>query len=208
MKFKAAVNATLSREKVVVHRTYDHGFDCQSGHDCVATLDSLFTPLCPWHQAVWISTSESFGLCRHTWCTSPIVVLQLKLASGWELQNGYQHHLVGLCCSERTFLFSEFQVTVNVICCMLFSGLSLPLGHLLDLVAHQSESLDKFIYLIPSVLLPLVLWRHWLGGRKGIRPVKNWVVGTGCWYGYLSRARCRLAYGPADATATHCLLLQ
>jgi len=25
---------------------------------------------------------------------------------------------------------------------------------------------------------------------------------------YLSRARCRLAYGPADATATHCLLLQ
>jgi len=26
--------------------------------------------------------------------------------------------------------------------------------------------------------------------------------------GYLSTARCRLAYGPADATATHCLLLQ
>ena len=36
------------------------------------------------------------------------------------------------------------------------------------------------------------------------RPVKNWVVG--CWRGYLSGARCRLAYGPADATATHCLL--
>jgi len=30
----------------------------------------------------------------------------------------------------------------------------------------------------------------------------------GCWCGYLSGARCRLAYGPADATATHCLLLQ
>jgi len=29
-----------------------------------------------------------------------------------------------------------------------------------------------------------------------------------CWRGYLSGARCRLAYGPADATATHCLLLQ
>ena len=29
-----------------------------------------------------------------------------------------------------------------------------------------------------------------------------------CWHGYLSGARCRLAYGPADATATHCLLLQ
>jgi len=36
--------------------------------------------------------------------------------------------------------------------------------------------------------------------------VKNWVVG--CWHGYLSGAMCRFAYGPADATATHCLLLQ
>jgi len=30
----------------------------------------------------------------------------------------------------------------------------------------------------------------------------------GCWRGYLSGARCRLAYVPADATANHCLLLQ
>ena len=30
----------------------------------------------------------------------------------------------------------------------------------------------------------------------------------GCWCGSLSGARCRLAYGPADATATHCLVLQ
>jgi len=41
----------------------------------------------------------------------------------------------------------------------------------------------------------------WLGGRKGIRVV-------GYWCGCLSGARCRLAFGPADATATHCLLLQ
>jgi len=40
-----------------------------------------------------------------------------------------------------------------------------------------------------------------LGGRKGTRPVKNKVVGS--WRGYLSGVRCRLAYGPADATATH-----
>jgi len=33
-----------------------------------------------------------------------------------------------------------------------------------------------------------------------------WVVG--CWHGYLSAAMCRFAYGLADATATHCLLLQ
>ena len=61
-------------------------------------------------------------------------------------------------------------------------------------------------FLMVGALIPSVLWRCWLGGRKGIRPVKNWVVG--CWHGYLSGARCRLAYGPADATATHCLLLQ
>jgi len=46
-----------------------------------------------------------------------------------------------------------------------------------------------FIWLhdfISNVLVPLpsVLWRCWLGGRKGIRPVKNWVVG--CWRGYVS----------------------
>ena len=35
---------------------------------------------------------------------------------------------------------------------------------------------------------------------------KNWVVG--CWPGYLSGAKCSLAYGPTDATATHCLLFQ
>jgi len=37
--------------------------------------------------------------------------------------------------------------------------------------------------------LPSVLWRCWLGGMKGIRPVKNWAVG--CWRGYLSGERCR-----------------
>ena len=36
--------------------------------------------------------------------------------------------------------------------------------------------------------------------------LQNWVVG--CWRGYLTGAMCRFAYGPADATATHCLLLQ
>ena len=30
----------------------------------------------------------------------------------------------------------------------------------------------------------------------------------GCWLSYLSGARCRFAYGPADPTATCCLLLQ
>jgi len=33
------------------------------------------------------------------------------------------------------------------------------------------------------LIMPSVLWCCWLGGRKGIRPVKNWVVG--CWRGYV-----------------------
>ena len=45
-----------------------------------------------------------------------------------------------------------------------------------------------------------------VGCRKGIWHVKNSVVGF--WCGYQSGVRCRLAYDPADATATHCLLLQ
>jgi len=52
----------------------------------------------------------------------------------------------------------------------------------------------------------LQFWRCWLGGRKGIRPVKNWVVG--CWRGYLLICLELGADGPADATATHCLLPQ
>ena len=45
-----------------------------------------------------------------------------------------------------------------------------------------------------------------VGRQEGHPACKNWVVR--CSRGYLSGARCRLAYGPADATATHCLLLQ
>ena len=43
--------------------------------------------------------------------------------------------------------------------------------------------------------MPSVHWRCWLGGRKGIQPVKIWVMG--CWHGYLSGARCRLALWPS-----------
>ena len=54
---------------------------------------------------------------------------------------------------------------------------------------------------ISSVLLPSVLWHCWLGDRKSIRPVKNWVMTW--WCGYVSRARCKwFAYGPANATDT------
>ena len=57
-----------------------------------------------------------------------------------------------------------------------------------------------YYYIVVYCYGPSVLWRCWLGSRKGIRPVKNWVVG--CWRGYLSGARCRLACGPAVGLAS------
>ena len=45
-----------------------------------------------------------------------------------------------------------------------------------------------------------------VGRQEGHPACKKRVVG--CWRGCLSGARCRLACGPANATATHCLLLQ
>jgi len=55
-------------------------------------------------------------------------------------------------------------------------------------------------------VMPSVLWHCWFGSSKGMQPVKNWVVG--CWRGCVPGSRCRFAYGPADGTATHYLLLQ
>jgi len=61
--------------------------------------------------------------------------------------------------------------------------------------------IDANFLLSNFLLLPSVLWCCWLGGRKGVWPVKNWVVRY--WHGYLSGVRCNwFAYGPADATAT------
>jgi len=55
--------------------------------------------------------------------------------------------------------------------------------------------------LLHNIELPSVLWHCWLGIRKSIRLIKNWV--TRCWHGYLSGARWKwFAYGSADATFT------
>jgi len=44
-------------------------------------------------------------------------------------------------------------------------------------MAFECLCLSKFT-------LPSVLWHRWLGIRKSIQPVKNWVMR--CWCGYLS----------------------
>ena len=56
---------------------------------------------------------------------------------------------------------------------------------------HRRHRLFQFYFRqrFWDCLLPSVLWSCRLGGRKGIQPVKTWVVGY--WHGYLSGARCR-----------------
>ena len=43
-----------------------------------------------------------------------------------------------------------------------------------------------------------------VGRQEGHLACKNLRV-VGCWRGYLSGARCRLAYGPADANSHPCI---
>jgi len=82
------------------------------------------------------------------------------------------------------------------------SGFSVPQKpSLLDWHSHTDHEASVTISDILCFDLPSVLWRCWLGGRKGTRHVGV----VRCWRGCLSEARCRLAYGPADATATHSL---
>jgi len=70
------------------------------------------------------------------------------------------------------------------------------------LLACVPATISTICYTLQYICLQCFNAVGWAAGR----PVKNWVVG--CWRGYLPGARCRLACGPADATATHCLLLQ
>ena len=67
---------------------------------------------------------------------------------------------------------------------------------------HLNMTLAFCPLFVEIVFSALTLFVGWQEGRPAC---KNRVVG--CWRGYLSGERCRLAYGPDDATATHCLLL-
>jgi len=58
---------------------------------------------------------------------------------------------------------------------------------------------------LPSVLVAVSALTLLVGQQEGHQACKKLSGGVLVW---LSGARCRLAYGPADATATHCLLLQ
>ena len=99
------------------------------------------------------------------------------------------HHVTGIMSTSTTSQHRATHLTVKHTCLSSCSSIS---------------TLQRYALPFRPFSVPSVLWHCWLGGRKGIQPVKNWVVG--CWHGYLSVATWRFAYGPADATATHCLL--
>ena len=105
-----------------------------------------------------------------------------------------------------------------------FGLVTLALAVLNRFVVQQSVQLDRLVrsravlvlrcshnhrrstgkYL--DTLLAFSALKLLVGRQEGHPACKNRVVR--CWRGYLYGARCRLACGPADATATHCLLLQ
>jgi len=64
-----------------------------------------------------------------------------------------------------------------------FSRQSIPLIFTTNLATTKGVQKTRNILFYLHHSAPSVLWRCWLGVRKGIRPVKNWVVG--CWRGCL-----------------------
>jgi len=74
---------------------------------------------------------------------------------------------------------------------------------LLDCPEITGHIFDEVSYLLVVAFSALTLL---VGRQEGHPACKKLSGGVLAWY--LSGARCRLAYGPADATATHCLLLQ
>jgi len=164
----------------------------------------IFWPSLPSLSMEWAYSWYCAGRSECMHCSSVIVLYQLPnvLSVFWEAWV-----ILELCAHFPILLCAYFQLlpstsaekatwSIMFICLFPFHcifGIDWPLTRI-------------FCLYVGDALWPSVLWCCWLGGRKGIRPVKNRVVG--CWRGYLSGARCRPAYGPADATATHCLLLQ
>jgi len=75
-------------------------------------------------------------------------------------------------------------------------------------VAHFAGFLggeSYFLFVTRSVVSAFSALTLLVGRQEGHPACKKQSGGVLAW---LSGARCRLAYGSADATATHCLLLQ
>ena len=71
--------------------------------------------------------------------------------------------------------------------CQLYQHTSIPYSCIqhLPFVICQTQRIN----VLCSVLLPSVLWRCWLGGRKGIRPVKKLSIGVLAWLSVWSKVQ-------------------
>jgi len=103
----------------------------------------------------------------------------------WPVQVYYSICVYSIIRSILLIIFMFYVQCVNV--CFIWTVAVIVIWHLLSCAF--------------SALMLLVGWQE---GHLACK--KNWVVG--CWCGFLSGSRCRLAYGPGGATATDCLLLQ
>jgi len=135
--------------------------------------------------------------CAYAWrCArwKPSITLWISSLLALLVSPPYQHH------SHHRHLRSRSLANAGVL-------LNTSTSFIVHCAAARSVFSRTYTYTFTLMCILLsVLWCCWLIGRKGIQPVKNTRV-VGCWRGYLSGASCRLAYGPADATAIHCLLL-
>jgi len=74
-------------------------------------------------------------------------------------------------------------------------------------IGHDDSTINIVMAIIIIIVITYLLSLTLLVGRQEGHPAcKKLSGGVLAWY--LSGDRCRLAYGPADAIAAHCLLLQ
>jgi len=110
-------------------------------------------------------------------------IFWLNLPNSW-MEWDYSWYSAGrselLCCSDDVVFYAS-----TVVLSVVFLALM------------GCDHFSNAVHLSTHFPFCRVLWCCWLGGRKSIRPVKDWVMR--CWRGYLSRVRCKwFAYGPAD----------
>jgi len=176
-----------------------------------------------------VSVGSATQLTTFSWTKEKVVMLQVHINYIMESVCGFVIHfkrssslVIDNILPTMTVSWIRGKIIRTVLCCIKYDSSVQWYTHTwavftLSLGLHPAKHVDKeqqFVEWCPhawglklvlttqqiNILLPSELWRCWLGVRKSIRPIKNWV--TRCWHGYLSGARYRwFAYGPADATA-------
>ena len=177
-------------------------FRRQGGIDPLSKILRTFLVLCVVNVAGFVTfPKKRRNAIRWTRTFSSITVcwnFMKKTSVGFYLIHvlcPYEAHLVEITNCLTTILRSSYDYAKVTIDLRRTSNLENILQRMQGFLTY--ELLTSYAF---SALTLLV------GRQEGHPACKNWVVG--CWRGYLSGARWRLAYGPADFTATHCLLLQ